>query len=233
LRIYPAIDIMSGKVVRLTRGKKESATLYGDPVEIARRFAPYISKIHVVDLDGAFTGEPKNLDVVFRIREETGVAIQVGGGFRSYESVERAYQLGVENVILSTAALNLDFLKLVTRDFAGITVSLDVKRGKLALKGWLEEAQVDFKETFEILRRYVRRFIYTSVEHDGTLEGIQQLERFWSDEEMIYAGGVSSAEDVLRLKEVGFAGVIVGKAFYEQRLNLAELISKLGDESAG
>ncbi|HCZ06348.1 MAG: phosphoribosylformimino-5-aminoimidazole carboxamide ribotide isomerase [Thermotogota bacterium] len=233
MKIYPAIDLMNGKVVRLIKGRKESVKVYGDPVEIARRFSRYVAKVHMVDLDGAFSGEPKNMDAVRRVIEETGLKVQLGGGFRDYKTIEKAYNLGVENVILGTAALDIEFLKIVTRDFEGITVSLDVKKGRLTLKGWIEETSLSFKDAFEVFRGYVSRFVYTDVERDGTLEGISHFERFWDREEMIYAGGVSSADDVLILKERGFSGVIVGKALYEGKVGIEELVSVLGDEDAG
>ncbi|NJE25177.1 1-(5-phosphoribosyl)-5- ((5-phosphoribosylamino)methylideneamino)imidazole-4-carboxamide isomerase [Thermococcus sp. MV5] len=227
MRIYPAIDLMSGKAVRLYKGKKESVKVYGDPVEIAKDFAKLLDKIHVVDLDGAFEGKPKNLDVVRRIIEETGLRVQVGGGFRDYESIAKAYSIGVENVIIGTKAFDLEFLEKVTQDFEGITVSLDARGGRIAVKGWLEESSISVEEAYEMLRKYVNRFIYTAIEKDGTLTGIEKIERFWDREEFIYAGGVSSVEDVLKLKEIGFSGAIVGKALYEEKISLEEILEVL------
>ena len=142
MRVYPAIDLMSGKAVRLYKGKKESVKVYGDPVEIAKDFAKLLDKIHVVDLDGAFEGKPKNLDVVRRIIEETELKIQVGGGFRDYESIAKANSTGVENVIIGTKAFDMEFLGKVTQDFEGITVSLDARGGRIAVKGWEEESSI-------------------------------------------------------------------------------------------
>ncbi|NJE47720.1 1-(5-phosphoribosyl)-5- ((5-phosphoribosylamino)methylideneamino)imidazole-4-carboxamide isomerase [Thermococcus sp. GR7] len=227
MRIYPAIDLMGGKAVRLYRGQKEKVKVYGDPVEIASRFAELVDKIHVVDLDGAFTGKPQNLDVVKEIIEETGLKVQVGGGFRSYESIAKAYEIGAENVIIGTKAFDLEFLEKITDNFDGITVSLDARGGKIAVKGWLEESSLKVGEAYEMLREYVDRFIYTSIERDGTLTGIESIERFWKDEEFIYAGGVSSVDDVLKLRRVGFSGAIVGKALYESEVSLKELLEVL------
>jgi len=227
MRIYPAIDLMSGKAVRLYKGKKESVKVYGDPVEIASGFSEYVDKIHIVDLDGAFEGKPKNLDVVRRIIEETELKIQVGGGFRDYESIVKAYSTGVENVIIGTKAFDLEFLEKVTQDFEGITVSLDARGGRIAVKGWEEESSITVEEAYEMLKKYVNRFIYTAIEKDGTLTGIEKIERFWGREEFLYAGGVSSVKDVIKLKEIGFSGAIVGKALYEEKISLEEILEVL------
>ncbi|RLF87548.1 1-(5-phosphoribosyl)-5-((5-phosphoribosylamino)methylideneamino)imidazole-4-carboxamide isomerase, partial [Thermococci archaeon] len=177
MRIYPAIDLMSGKAVRLYKGRKDKVKVYGDPLEIASGFSEYVDKIHVVDLDGAFEGKPKNLDVVGRIIEETGLKIQLGGGFRDYESIAKAYSIGVENVIIGTKAFDLEFLEKVTQDFEGITVSLDARGGRIAVKGWEEESSITVEEAYERLKKYVNRFIYTAIEKDGTLTGIEKIER--------------------------------------------------------
>ena len=227
MRVYPAIDLMSGKAVRLYKGKKESVKVYGDPVEIAKDFAKLLDKIHVVDLDGAFEGKPKNLDVVRRIIEEIGLKVQVGGGFRDYESIAKGYSIGVENVIIGTKAFDLEFLEKVTQDFEGITVSLDARGGRIAVKGWEEESSITVEEAYEMLKKYVNRFIYTAIEKDGTLTGIGKIERFWDREEFIYAGGVSNVEDILKLKEIGFSGAIVGKALYEEKISLEEILGVL------
>ena len=226
MEVYPAIDLMDGRAVRLYRGRRESVKVYGDPVRIAERFAELVPKIHVVDLDGAFTGSPQNLGVVEKIINESGLRVQIGGGFRSYEAVARAYDAGVENVIIGTKAFDEAFLRRVAGDFEGITVSLDSMAGRVSVRGWLESG-MDVKGAYELLRDYVDRFVYTSVERDGTLRGIDEIERFWGGEEFIYAGGVSSVRDVLRLEEAGFSGVVIGKALYEGVLSLGEVLEAL------
>ncbi len=223
MEIYPAVDIMKGKAVRLCRGKRDTAKIYGDPVEIAAKFAEFANKLHVVDLDGAYMGIPQNLGIVRRIIEETGVKVQVGGGFRTYESVEQAYSIGVDNVIVSTAALNHSFISSITKDFPGITVSLDVRNEKILLCGWQQKIDMDVKVAYRMLKELVGRFIYTSVSQDGTLEGISRISKFWEDEEFIYAGGVSTVEDIHKLREIGFSGAIIGKALYEGALDLRTL----------
>ena len=223
MEVYPAIDLMDGKAVRLYKGRRDSVKAYGDPVKIAERFAELVDKIHIVDLDGAFEGFPRNLGVVKRIIDETGLRVQLGGGLRSYKAIERAYEIGVENVIIGTKAFDIEFLRRITGDFTGITVSLDSKGGKVAVRGWIESG-IPVERAYKALRDYVNRFVYTSIERDGTLTGTEEIERFWESEEFIYAGGVSSAKDVEKLAEIGFSGVIVGKALYEGLVTLEELI---------
>ena len=162
---------------------------------IAKKLSQFVDLIHIVDLDGAFEGSPKNLDVVQEIIKETGLKVEVGGGFRTYESIEKAYNIGVTYVIVGTAAFDLEFLRKVTQDFTNITVSLDVEKGKLKTKGWLENSNKNLKDAFEVFKQYTKRFIYTDTTKDGTLEGVSSyLTKFWKDEEVIYAGGITSVK---------------------------------------
>ncbi len=137
-RVFPAVDILNGRAVRLYRGMRERATDYGDPpVEVAERFASVTGTLHIIDLDGAFTGSPKNMAVVKRIVDRTGAYVQVGGGFRRMEAIEEAYSTGVRSVILGTAAQDLDFVREVVRLFPDTAVSLDSRGGGLmATNGW-------------------------------------------------------------------------------------------------
>ncbi len=228
MKVYPAIDLMEGRAVRLFKGEKESKKVYGDPIEIAREFSYVVDKIHVVDLDGAFQGCSRNLDVVEHMITETGLKVQMGGGFRDMAGVRRAYSAGVENVIIGTKAFDLDFLRSVTDEFDGITVSLDCRDGKIALSGWKEQADMELREAYGMVSEYVDRMIYTDIERDGTLDGISLKDKFWGDEEMIYAGGVTSMEDIIRLSDIGFSGMIIGKAIYEGNLDINEVIRKIG-----
>lgn len=227
VKVYPAIDLMNGKAVRLFKGQRNKVKVYGDPIEIAKGYAKLVDKIHVVDLDGAFGEKPKNLGVIKAIIEETGLKVQAGGGFKCKESIKEAYSIGVSNVIIGTKAFDLGFLREITQEFEGVTVSLDSKDGRIAVKGWEEVRPLSVKEAYKMLRKYVKRFVYTAVERDGTLSGIDMLERFWENEEFIYAGGVSSISDMLKLKEKGFSGVIVGKALYEGKFDLKGALEAL------
>jgi phosphoribosylformimino-5-aminoimidazole carboxamide ribotide isomerase len=215
---------MNKKVVRLYKGDKKFVKEYGDPIMIAKKLSQFVDLIHIVDLDGAFEGSPKNLDVVQEIIKETGLKVEVGGGFRTYESIEKAYNIGVTYVIVGTAAFDLEFLRKVTQDFTNITVSLDVEKGKLKTKGWLENSNKNLKDAFEVFKQYTKRFIYTDTTKDGTLEGISSyINKFWNDEEVIYAGGITSVEDIKKLEIIGFDGAIIGKALYEGKIKLEDL----------
>ncbi|MGB4434876.1 MAG: 1-(5-phosphoribosyl)-5-((5-phosphoribosylamino)methylideneamino)imidazole-4-carboxamide isomerase, partial [Defluviitoga tunisiensis] len=208
----------------LYKGDKKFVKEYGDPIMIAKKLSQFVDLIHIVDLDGAFEGSPKNLDVVQEIIKETGLKVEVGGGFRTYESIEKAYNIGVTYVIVGTAAFDLEFLRKVTQDFTNITVSLDVEKGKLKTKGWLENSNKNLKDAFEVFKQYTKRFIYTDTTKDGTLEGISSyINKFWNDEEVIYAGGITSVEDIKKLEIIGFDGAIIGKALYEGKIKLEDL----------
>ncbi|MFW6196588.1 MAG: HisA/HisF-related TIM barrel protein, partial [Thermoplasmatota archaeon] len=158
------------------------------------------------------------------IIDETDLAVQVGGGYRTYSEIKKASSLGVDNVIISTKAFDERFLKKITDDFEGITVSLDIKQEKIAVDGWRDCIEKDVSEVIDHLSEYVGRLIFTRVEKDGLLDGVKPLEKISSDIEMIYAGGVSSIEDVKLLKQKGYSGCIIGKALYENRIDLSELM---------
>jgi len=232
MKIYPAIDLMNGKAVRLKEGKRETKKIYGDPLDIAKEFAGHVDKVHIVDLDGAFTGELKNVEVVRRIISETGLAVQFGGGIRSFENLKRVKDIGVENPIIGTKAMNSDFLAKATEKFNGITVSLDMKPEGLAIEGWKRSVDVGYREVFAEMKEYTDRFIFTSVPSDGALEGVGNVKKFWSDQEVIYAGGITTLEDLRDLEARGFSGGIIGKALYENEIDLAEAIGAFGDENA-
>ena len=223
MKIYPAIDLMDKRAVRLFKGKKERVKVYGDPLKIAEEFARYFNSVHIVDLDGAFSGRPKNLDIVKRIIENTHLNVEIGGGFRDFNVIEEAYKIGIKNVIIGTRAFDLDFLGKVTAKFKGITASIDVKGNSVFVKGWEEKEGISPEDAYRMLKRFVSRFVYTSIESDGTLTGVKKIKKFWGDEEFIYAGGVSSIKDIEELKEIGFSGVIVGKAIYENYIPLNKL----------
>lgn len=232
--LFPAIDILDGKAVRLTRGSFEESTIYDtDPVDAARRWVEMGARaLHVVDLDGARAGAPVNLEHVRRIAAEADVPIQVGGGLRSVEAVEEATRAGAQRIVLGTAAYrDIDLLdEAVARLGDRVVVSIDARDGRLAGEGWIEQTELPVEAAIERLwGRGVRRFVYSSIERDGMLagpdlEGIRRVAAAVRGS-FVYSGGVSSLDDlraVTRLRQVNLAGVIVGKALYEQRFTVAE-----------
>jgi phosphoribosylformimino-5-aminoimidazole carboxamide ribotide isomerase len=232
--LYPAIDILKGKAVRLEQGVYESARVYDtDPLEAARRWIGAGARaLHLVDLDGARDGAPVNLEHMRRIAAEVDVPLQVGGGLRTIEDVRAAIAAGAARVILGTAAYrDIDLLDAAVAELGNrLIVSIDARGGHLALSGWTEQTEIPIAEVIERLgARGVRRFVYSSIERDGTLEG-PDLEGAKQVAEMvrgtfIYSGGVSAIEHLralAELRQVNLTGVIVGTALYEERFTLAE-----------
>jgi phosphoribosylformimino-5-aminoimidazole carboxamide ribotide isomerase len=242
--LLPAIDIRDGHAVRLTRGDFGAERVYDlDPLAAARRWAGAGARaLHVVDLDGARTGEPQNLGHVARIAAEVDVPVQVGGGLRSTASVDAALGAGAARVVLGTAALtDVEFLdSVLERHRDRVVVSVDARRGRVATAGWSEQTELPVVSAIEHLGvRGVRRFVYSSIEHDGTLGGpdlhgaqaVAQAVRG----SFIYSGGVSTLEDLralVALRQVNLAGVIVGTALYEERFTVpdAQRILDGGDQ---
>jgi len=232
MNIYPAIDLMDGEVVRLVEGRRETKKVYGDPVSVARRFEEYVDMIHVVDLDGAFEGGPTNLSKIKEIIDQTELKVQLGGGIRTLDHLLSVKEIGVENPIIGTKALEQDFIERAADEVSGLTVSLDIRSKTLAVEGWKRSADLNYREVFHELSHYVDRFILTSVQSDGKLEGIESLEKFWTDQQVIYAGGVTSEDDLALLEKQGFDGAIIGKAIYEEVLDLERITKSFGDINA-
>jgi phosphoribosylformimino-5-aminoimidazole carboxamide ribotide isomerase len=232
--LLPAIDILDGKAVRLARGEFEERTVYdADPLEAARRWVQAGARaLHVVDLDGARTGAPVNLAHVQRITEEVAIPVQVGGGLRTIDAVRDAVRAGAARVVLGTAAYrDVDLLDEAVAELGDrLVVSVDARDGQLAAAGWLEQTDIPAESVIEQMgARGVRRFVYSSIERDGMLAGPDlEAARRAGDAvrgSLIYSGGVSTVDDLRALKElrqVNLAGVIVGKALYEQRFTVAE-----------
>lgn len=240
MKIYPAVDIKDGKCVRLRKGVASDSTVYFEnPADAAKAFADAGSKvIHVVDLDGAFGGKLKNLKVISEIAS-MGMFVELGGGMRDESAVNAAFDAGVSRAIIGTkACTNPEFaIALAEKYGEKIAVGVDAKGGKVAIKGWVEVAQFSAFELAEKLSKGgVKTFIYTDIDTDGMLTGAN----FSAQEKMlqtlapagarlIASGGVSSNADIkgfkkLSLKYDNLEGVIVGKAIYEKRVNLAEII---------
>jgi phosphoribosylformimino-5-aminoimidazole carboxamide ribotide isomerase len=239
--LYPAIDIRGGQAVRLLQGDYERETTYdADPAEAASRWAGEGAEyLHVVDLDGAKAGEPRNLDAVRRIAAAVACPIQVGGGLRDAGSVAALLDAGAARVVIGTAALRdpafLD--RALAEHGERIVVSVDAREGKVSLAGWTETSDVDVATAVADLgRRGVARFLCTAIEVDGTMEGpaLGELERIAAATEarVIASGGVGTTEDLAALAQLGrrtpnLEGAIVGRALYERRFGVAEAIAAL------
>jgi phosphoribosylformimino-5-aminoimidazole carboxamide ribotide isomerase len=238
--LYPAIDIRGGRAVRLLQGDYERETAYdADPVDAAKRWAGEGAEfLHVVDLDGAKAGAPRNLDAVRRIAAAVDCPIQVGGGLRDDESVEALVEAGAERVVIGTAALgDPDFLQTMINAYADrIVVSVDARRGKAMLAGWTESSGIDIADAVaDLTRRGVARFLCTAIEVDGTMEGpaLGELNRIATatGARVIASGGVgdlSHLEALAREMPPNVEGAIVGRALYERRFTVAEAIAALG-----
>jgi phosphoribosylformimino-5-aminoimidazole carboxamide ribotide isomerase len=237
--LYPAIDIRGGQAVRLLQGDYERETTYdADPVEAAKRWAGEGAEfLHVVDLDGAKAGEPRNLDAVRRIAAAVECPVQVGGGLRDAASVAAVLDAGAERVVIGTAALrDPDFLASVLEQHGErVVVSVDARDGKVSLAGWTETSDVDVAAAVsDLSERGAARFLCTAIEVDGTMEGpaLGELRRIaaGTSASVIASGGVgdlSHLEALARDAAPNIEGAIVGRALYERRFTVAEAIAAL------
>ncbi len=234
--IIPAIDLRNGLVVRLFQGKFDSQKVYSrDPIKVAKHWAKQGAQfLHVVDLDGASSGVPKNLSVVKEIARKVGIPFEFGGGARSIETISELLSLGVQRVVLGTRAANdAQFLKKAWKKFGEkIIVSIDVLGIKVLTQGWNSLASktiLDFAE--ELKETGFKQLIYTDISKDGALAGpnilgIKELIRK-TGLDIIASGGVASLKDLAKLKSLekkGLSGVIIGKALYEGKFTLAEAL---------
>jgi phosphoribosylformimino-5-aminoimidazole carboxamide ribotide isomerase len=231
--VIPAIDLKNGKCVRLVQGDPNRETIYCDnPVDQAKKFEDAGAKlIHVVDLDGAFTGLPVNGDIVKAIARSVSIPIEIGGGIRTEEIIEDYSAAGVHRFIIGTAALeDFDqFKKMISRFGDKIIAGVDAKSAKVATRGWKEVSGVstiDFIK--ELAKAGIHEIIYTDISTDGMLkgpniDGIREILANVKRIRLIASGGVGSIEDIKRLKElegIGVIGCIVGKAIYDGRIDL-------------
>ncbi|HOD46634.1 MAG: 1-(5-phosphoribosyl)-5-((5-phosphoribosylamino)methylideneamino) imidazole-4-carboxamide isomerase [Verrucomicrobia bacterium ADurb.Bin122] len=238
MTIYPAIDIKSGRCVRLTQGRADQETVYSEnPAEVAAEFKQAGSAwVHVVDLDGAFAGEPANLDKVAAI-VAVGMKVQLGGGLRTRASVERALGAGVSRVVIGTRAAESEAFvaELVAAFGDRIAVGIDAKNGQVAVKGWVDTTGTSALGLAQRMDKLgVKTLIHTDVGTDGMLTGpnmaAQEAMASAVSANVIASGGVSRREDVVRLAELqkrrpNLEGVIVGKALYERRVELPDLLA--------
>lgn len=234
--LLPAIDLMSGEVVRLRQGRADQKTVYSDdPAAFARQWeAEGGDYLHVIDLDAAFCGEPRNLEAVRAITSAVSIPVELGGGLRGEAAVQRAFEAGVARVVIGTrAAESLEFVREMARTFGSerIAVGIDARNGRVSVKGWTELSAIT---ALDLARRAEEAgagtIIYTDIATDGMLQG----PNFAETEKMlgtlgcplIASGGVSSADDVRRLARMpGLYGCIIGKALYDKRVTLSELLA--------
>lgn len=231
--LLPAIDLFDKKAVRLYKGDYQKMTVYShNPIEIAQDFeAAGATHIHMVDLEGAKDGTTPNLSIVAQVARETCLFVEIGGGIRSIETVEKYLKSGVSRVILGTAAVkDPEFLREAVNRFGEkIAVGADVKDGKIAIKGWLETADVTLDEFLRQMQTIgVKNVICTDISRDGAMRGTNlELYRELSEKyalDITASGGVSTMEDVLKLREMNLYGAIIGKAYYTGAIDLKEAL---------
>ena len=231
--LFPAIDLVGGKAVRLYKGDYDKMTVYSDhPEEIALDFKNCgATHIHIVDLEGARDGGTPNLDTVLKIKKESGLFCEVGGGIRNMEVVDRYLSAGVDRVILGTAAISDEaFLKKAIEKYdARIAVGADIREGFIAVKGWLERSSVTADEFFERMQNLgVKTIICTDINRDGVMAGTNRdlyrtMSRRYSMD-ITASGGVSSMDDILALQKMGLYGAIIGKAYYTGAIDLKQAV---------
>lgn len=239
--IYPAIDIKDGKCVRLYQGDYNlESTYYESPLEPAEKwYDAGANWLHIIDLDGAKTGKPENLNIIKEILARLKINIQVGGGIRNLETAKAYLESGANRVIIGSQALkDIKFVEKLLNIYGAekIVVSLDGRNDQIFSEGWLKESGANlYSAAQELAQVGVKTFIYTDIEKDGTLSGpniVQTLNlATLTGREVIAAGGVSSPEDVLKLyryKNSGIAGVVIGRALYTGSVDLKRLIFSLG-----
>ena len=231
--ILPAIDLYDKKAVRLYKGDYNEMTVYSNnPIEIARKFQQCgATFIHMVDLEGAKNGTTPNIDEVRKVVDYTDLKVEIGGGIRDEETVQKYIDLGVERVILGTAAVTDDeFLrKMVAKYKSAIAVGVDLKDGYVAIKGWTEKSQLTADEFFSHLSDIgVKTVICTDISKDGAMQGTnRELYKELSEKytmDIVASGGVSSIDDIKALKEMNLYGAILGKAYYIGAVDLKEAV---------
>ncbi len=232
--IYPAVDVKDGKCVRLSQGKFNNVTVYSDdPVEMAFKWERLGAQyLHVVDLDGARTGEPQNIAAISDMAVRLGIPVQLGGGIRSIETIEIILCKGIQRVILGTSAVkDTNLVKTALKTFENnIAIGIDARDGIVAIEGWAKTSEftaVGFAKKMEDLG--AKTIIYTDISKDGMLLGpnLKAMEEMVKAVgiDIIASGGVSTVEDVKALKNIGVAGAIIGKALYTGDIDLTEAIA--------
>lgn len=233
MNIFPAIDLFDGKAVRLLKGDYQKMTVYSEnPLEVAKDFENSGAEfLHIVDLEGAKTGDTPNIGTIEKIVKNTSLFTEIGGGIRTLETVEKYINIGVKRVILGTAAVNDEkfLISAVKKYGEKIAVGIDIKDGFVAIKGWTDLSKFTPFEFCEKMQNIgVKTVICTDVSKDGAMQGTnvglykEMSEKF--NINIIASGGVSSIDDIKRLKNLEIYGAIIGKAYYTKAISLAEAI---------
>jgi phosphoribosylformimino-5-aminoimidazole carboxamide ribotide isomerase len=235
MRIYPAIDIKNGKCVRLMQGDFDKLTVFSDsPKDIALKWQSENGEfLHLVDLDGALKGSTVNFETIKEIMRSIDIPVQIGGGIRDIETIEKYLNIGVNRVIIGTKAVsNIDFVEEIVKKYnEKIVIGIDAKDSKVAVEGWEKVSDftpVEFAKRMEHIG--VKTIVYTDISRDGMLKGvnIEAMKEMVNNVNIniIASGGVTSIEDIIKLKEVNIEGAIIGKALYTGDISLREALNK-------
>ena len=231
--LWPAIDLMNGMPVRLTKGDFESKKEYDLSLnQIITQFESFAAGIHIIDLDGARSGSVKNSKTIQIIIDKATLPIQLGGGIRSYKAIDKWLGMDINRIILGTKALtDPSLLQSAAKQYGAdrIVISVDIKQNKVMTNGWKDSNEIDiFKFIEELMNSGFYNYMVTDIERDGTLKGASldlyyQLKNEFPDIYILAAGGIGKIDDLIELQETGISGAIFGKAFYEAHISLAEL----------
>jgi len=232
MKVLAAIDIMKGDVVRLTKGDQSTKKVYSnDPVQVAKKWAKDgADMLHIVDLDAALGNDSSNLSIISEILHSVNIPIQIGGGIRNTETFERIVKMGFSKIVVGTMAYrNVNELRLLSKNYGDkIVISLDEINGKVMIEGWKSSSDYKVEDAINKFNKLgISNFLLTSIIKDGTLSGpdIVTLNSINTDRKskIIASGGISSLVDVLRVRSIGCDGVILGKALYEERLDIKKV----------
>lgn len=232
MKVLAAIDIMNGDVVRLTKGDQSTKKVYSnDPVQVAKKWAKDgADMLHIVDLDAAFGNESSNLSIISEILDSVNIPIQIGGGIRNTEIFEKIVKMGFSKIVVGTMAYrNVNELRLLSKNYGDkIVISLDEINGKVMIEGWKSSSDYKVEDAINKFNELgISNFLLTSIIKDGTLSGpdIVTLNSVNTDRKskIIASGGISSLVDVLRVRSIGCDSVILGKALYEERLDIKKV----------
>lgn len=232
MKVLAAIDIMNGDVVRLTKGDQSTKKVYSnDPIQVAKKWAKDgADMLHIVDLDAAFGNESSNLSIISEILDSVNIPIQIGGGIRNTEIFEKIVKMGFSKIVVGTMAYrNVNELRLLSKNYGDkIVISLDEINGKVMIEGWKSSSDYKVEDAINKFNKLgISNFLLTSIIKDGTLSGpdIVTLNSINTDRKskIIASGGISSLVDVLRVRSIGCDSVILGKALYEERLDIKKV----------